>query len=318
MAAVTASGQNLVQVHAMATALGLTLIPKDVLLMEIGRAIGRRMVKRVGDKVYQMLTCTLPYFPRQLLRETIPVACVMEDTTKSMRWELATTSEVAEVLGPLLQRSGYVCAGSTKAFRTKSERVIRVVAKLMSPFEISHEVSSFGVERCYLNGMYVLVTQDGEMHFPKDNERRELSVSLKERVELRAAVKKDLMELGESGQPLSPNWWRQLGKEDKATEVELLLANPTWRGGPRKPQKACAPRQPRVSREAFEIEAIVGEKRGRRKTNIMYLVRWSGYDPTWEPWRINGQVGDPIETWEPAQRLRGTAALEAWRIAASQ
>lgn len=302
------------QLQSMAADQGLVLMRKDVLLVEVGRAIGRRMVKRSGDQIYQMLTCALPYFPRELLREIIPLACVKEQTTMSMHWELATESEVAETLGPLLQRSGYVCKGSTKAFRSKSERVIRVVAKLMSPFEITHEVSKSGAETCYLNGMYALVTQDGEYHFPKDNDRRELSVTLEERKSLRAAVKNDMLQLGQSGQPLSPSWWRQeLGNEEKAKEMELLLANPT-----RKHREPSVPRQPRVSREVFDIEAIVDQKRGKSKTQLMYLVCWLGYDPTWEPWRINGQPGDPIETWEPAQRLRGTTALEAWKMTSSQ
>lgn len=301
----------------MAAAQRLTLISKDTLLLELGRAIGRRMVKRQGGQIYQMIACTLPYFPRDVLREIIPTPCMKEDSVKSAHWELRTVAEVAEVLGPVLRRSGYNCAGSTKAFKTRSERVIRVVAKLMCPFEISHEVSPCGVERCYLNGMYVLATQDGELHFPKDNQRRELSVTPGEQVELRKGVNAEVMQLGEEGLPLSPSWWRQLGNEERAKQVEHLLANPAWCCG-RKERKAAASRHRRVSQETFEIESIVGEKRSRGKVKMMYLVRWAGYDVTWEPWRISGQPGDPIETWEPARRVSGTAALEAWIISRSQ
>lgn len=306
------------KLRAMAAARRLALMSKDTLLLELGRAIGRRMIKRTGGHIYQMLSCTLPYFPRELLQEILPTVCVKENTEKSMQWELRTVAEVEQILGPVLRRSGYVCVGSTKAFRTKSERVIRVVAKLMSPFEITHEVSSFGVERCYLNGMYVLVTQDGELHFPKDNQRRELIVAMEEQMALRKGVKMEMIQLGQEGQPLSPSWWRQLGNEEKAKEVELMLANPAWRQGGRKERKAAAPRQRGVSQEVFEIDSIVGEKRSHGKTKIMYLVRWAGYDVTWEPWRINGQPGDPIETWEPPQRLRGTRALEVWKTTRSQ
>lgn len=306
------------QSRAMAAAQHLSLVSKDTLLVEMGRSIARRMVKRTGAHIYQMLTCSLPYFPRDLLREIIPQTCVKEETAKIIHWELTTVTEVEQVLGPILEKSGYVCVGSTKAFRSKSERVIRVAAKLMCPFEITHQVSGFGAERCYLNGMYTLVTQDGEMHFPKDNQRRELAVPMEEQLALRKGVKAEMSEIGQQGYPLSPSWWRQLGNEVKATEAEQLLASPTACRMRKGQKKTAAPDHRRVSQETFEIESIVGEKRGRGKMKIMYLVRWAGYDASWEPWRINGQLGDPIETWEPAQRLTGTAALEVWRTTRSQ
>lgn len=303
---------QLARLRTMAAAHHVALVSKDALLVEMGRAIARRMVKRTGAHIYQMLTCSLPYFPRDLLREMIPQTCLKEDTTKVMHWELTTVTEVEQVLGPVLQKSGYVCMGSTKAFRSRSERVIRVAAKLMCPFEITHQVSGFGAERCYLNGMYMLVTQDGEMHFPKDNQRRELAIPIEERLALRNGVNAEMSEIGQQGHPLSPTWWRQLGNEVKATEAEQLLASSAPARRLRKGQKA-APLHRRVSQESFEIGSIVGEKRSSGKVKIMYLVQWAGYDASWEPWRISGQVGDPIETWEPAQRLRGTAALEVWR-----
>lgn len=88
------------KLKAMATAQGLTLVPKDTLLLELGRrAIGCRMVKRTRGHIYQMfLACTLPYFPRDLLWETLPMECVKEDTEKRVQWELRTVAEVAEML----------------------------------------------------------------------------------------------------------------------------------------------------------------------------------------------------------------------------
>ena len=29
-----------------------------------------------------------------------------------------------------------------------------------------------------------------------------------------------------------------------------------------------------------------------------YLVEWEGYDPSWEAWRIQGEPGTPLCTWE--------------------
>lgn len=305
----TSNDRCMMKLRAMASAHRHVLFPKDKLLVELGQAIGRRMVKRSGEQIYQMLTCTLPYFPKEVIQEAFPAHSMRVESRSKTRWELTSSLEVAQSLGPLLQRSSYICAGSTKAFRTPSERVIRVVAKLMAPFEISHEVAKNGTERCYFNGLYALVTQDGEFHFPKDNQRRELSVTPEERASLRLAVIADMEVLGRAGHPLSPNWWRQLGDENKAMLVERQLTSNATRS--RMGARGARPR--RVTTESYDIEAITGEKKGKGKGQTMYLVRWAGYHETWEPWRLSGQPGDPIETWEPAQRLRETEALHAWK-----
>ncbi|KAL1528356.1 hypothetical protein AB1Y20_009709 [Prymnesium parvum] len=142
----------------LASTLNYSLVPKDALLLELGQGVAKRMVKRRGDDVYQMLAFNLPYFPRELLKETFPASSVIEESQKRLCWVLQTPAEMAS-LTPLLGRSSSCCAGLTKAFQSASERVIRVVAKLMPPFEIMHEVSANGVERCYLNGMYLLATE---------------------------------------------------------------------------------------------------------------------------------------------------------------
>lgn len=65
------------------------------------------------------------------------------------------------------------------------------------------------------------------------------------------------------------------------------------------------------------IDAIVDEELPSARVWHRYLVRWKGYDPAWEAWRIpgRGSPGDPIESWEPATSLQGTAALERWEAA---
>lgn len=96
--------------------------------------------------------------------------------------------------------------------------------------------------------------------------------------------------------------------------AEKCLADPT---GSRRTRDSAAHHR-RVSKESFEIDMIVSEKKGQGKSKtVFYLVRWAGYDVTWEPWRVTGQPGDPIETWEPSQRLRGTEALQKWRATTS-
>ena len=80
-------------------------------------------------------------------------------------------------------------------------------------------------------------------------------------------------------------------------------------------QAPDAPVSRRVRKPAlakFDIEMIVKEE--RRSKARWFLVRWEGYHPSWEAWRINGQRGEPVETWEPLTTVQGTQALESWQM----
>ena len=68
-----------------------------------------------------------------------------------------------------------------------------------------------------------------------------------------------------------------------------------------------APGKQRRRADSYEIEKILQEQRG------WYLVRWSGYHASWEAWRLSGEVGSPLETWEQLRSLKNTEAMAAWR-----
>ena len=55
-------------------------------------------------------------------------------------------------------------------------------------------------------------------------------------------------------------------------------------------------KQPRFTKESFEVEQILAQKKVSSKAKVLYLVRWVGYDPSWEALRISGSRGDPIDT----------------------
>ena len=59
-----------------------------------------------------------------------------------------------------------------------------------------------------------------------------------------------------------------------------------------KPPKESGKRRQRS--DVFEPERILSEEEG------WLLVRWRGYHPSWEAWRIPGMgnPGDPVDTWE--------------------
>ena len=100
--------------------------------------------------------------------------------------------------------------------------------------------------------------------------------------------------------PLSAAWLRQLGDEAKAQMTEAKMHNMT--AVPLPP-----PGKRRQRADLYEIETIVEEQRG------WYLVRWAGYHPSWEAWRISGAVGTPVETWEQARIVKNTEGMRAWR-----
>lgn len=215
--------------------------------------------------------------------------------------------EVLAAFGSHFEATGRMCAGLTLGLQTASEAVIRVVATMMAGVEISHVPLARGVERLYINFLYILADETGEIHPPKDANRVEMALLPADEAELRRRILLDVARMGEMGHPLSPGFWRQLGREDKALETEALLQNENApaRLLTRGTKQVTRPALKR-ERESFEVESIVSQK-GR-----YYLVRWAGYHPTWEPWRIQGDVGTAIETWEPWEKLKETEAMREW------
>ena len=67
--------------------------------------------------------------------------------------------------------------------------------------------------------------------------------------------------------------------------------------------------------ETFQIAEILEEHRTAGRAKMWYLVRWEGYRQEWEAWRIRGDVGSPLETWEPLSHVRGTEAFQRWQAA---
>lgn len=206
--------QEIDQMLSLAAKHGYVCQATDILIAELATSIGARMIQRLGANVYQMGAYSLPSFPKELAEKLFPEECVIFQDSTTTTWKLATPSQV-NCLGSLLNRSGYVCAGSTKAFRAQSQPVIRVVARLLQDIEISHVVLQDGRPRLYVNFPYVLATEDGEIHWPKDSKRREIAYSEEEEAELREELFADLLQLAELGHPLSPGFCRLLGREEK-------------------------------------------------------------------------------------------------------
>jgi hypothetical protein len=80
-------------------------------------------------------------------------------------------------MGELLHENSKMAAGLTRALQTPSESVVRVVATLVPPATISWVRLPSAAERLYVNLMYALADHNSDIHFPKDENLRELSVS---------------------------------------------------------------------------------------------------------------------------------------------
>lgn len=130
---------------------------------------------------------------------------------------------------------------------------------------------------------------------------------------MREHILTDTREMAEKGFDLSPEFFRQLGKEDKALRMEARLANLQHQMAGATLARAQGEAPKRIRADAYAIDCIVAERRHGPKR---FRVRWEGYHPSWEAWREEGQgqVGQgPLETWEPGRLLRNTEAFQRWR-----
>ena len=313
---------------ALAVRQGFVCLPLEELTKEVAMAVASRMIPARGTAVYQMVTATLTSIPLQVLESCFPSDLKTEETGQTTQWRVTTIPALASLMTPLLQRSNFVCAGATRAWRALSQPVIRNVASLVPDLEVAHVRLASGLSRLYLNGMYAVVSEHGEVFWPKDNNRREIFFTEEVEADLKEQVLRDVRALADRGEPLAAGWWRQMGDESKALEVEWRLANPQAHRKavrellrpprvPREPRAKKAPRRTRFTKETFEIDKILAEKRVSTKEKVIYLVRWLDYNPDWEPARASGTFGGPMETWEPRLLLARTQALQDWKAAAA-
>ena len=92
--------------------------------------------------------------------------------------------------------------------------------------------------------------------------------------------------------------------EDKATEMEALLAQPQ--------NRAQRIKQPALKSTTFVIAEILEEVQTEGRAKAWYLVRWEGYQPDWEAWRIHMERrdrrkrrGNPCATCIGRRRISG-------------
>jgi len=92
--------KDLSTMRAIAAAHNFSVVSNEKLLLELGQAIGKRMMKRRGNEVYQMLAFHLPYFPRTLLESILPKETVVEESGTKIAWVLGCLKDLRGAYGP--------------------------------------------------------------------------------------------------------------------------------------------------------------------------------------------------------------------------
>lgn len=296
----------------LARSLGYALTPLQKIKKEVGLAIATRMRRSVGTHVYQTVNMCLHSIPRQAIIQLLDAQYLTPSNTQrgTMTWKANTMADIVKMVSPFLcEASTFCCAGASRVLMTKSEKVVRLVSMLIPSVEFTHTETTRGVDRLYVDFQYVVADHTGELHKPKDQNRNEVALARALENKIRKQLLSDLRKLGELGAPLSPQFWRQLGQEQKAQEAEATLFYAAEHQNQLQLQ--------RVRKTSREIE-MIRDMRTIQDRRVQYLVEWKGFHPSWEAWRANGPggaLGTPLLTWEDGEALQNTVALAAWKQA---
>ena len=291
------------QFTQMASAFGLVLSPMAKWERAIGHAIASGLRARTGEFIYQSAAIRMPEVPRDVLPQLFGTPTASSATELIYMFESA--SSAAEGFSSVMAKSDMQTAGASRSLQKPSEPVMRVIATMMGGAQVRHVTAGSGSEILYINFLYALITGEGELHPPKDSSRREMLLQEPEVAELRQTALSDVLMLTQQGVKVSPAWWRQLGDERMAQVTEAHMANLE---SLRQAAAASGGAVRVPARETYEIERVVGEKRGWVK------VQWAGYHPSWEAWRTEGEgsVGDPVVSWERRKAVCNTIAYRTW------
>ena len=303
----TQAQMEVAEMHRLAALHGFACQPFKDHSKSFALEVAARLKPRRAAELYQVASFSLKGFPRSAAENLFSHVNPRVQTEKEITWEADTVEEVAAMMSDLFDRFVPHGAGLTKAIRPPSESAVSVVATLCPPFVCSCVKMPRGV-MLYVNYLYVLATDQGVIHPPKDSQRREIALMPNLLTALRVRVMQDVLSLSQRYEPLTSAFWQQLGMPARAAAVAAG-------GGP------AMPRPPRERTalpqfERYEIECVLETEHLRGGWWVR--VRWAGYDPSWEAWRLSGVVGSPIETWEPLRLVCRTQAWHDWQEAATQ
>jgi hypothetical protein len=262
---------------------------------ELVTMIAKHLAPRLGDP--QVASFTFPIISMRGLVETLGQPS--QETGEGYIWKLETAAAIRASLSRTLSKFSKELKvhGLSKPLQNPSENYVRMIATLLPTLEIHVESDGFSMDRLWVNMMNIIIDEAGEIHPPKNLDRREFVMDKALADEMMATAHADLRAMHAAGVNLSPNFLRQIGEEEAARELE---------------RAATATQVKQVMEQTHLIEDILEERKSSGKARSWFKVRWQGYHPSWEAWRIEGEPGTPLVTWEPMCNVMGTEALKKW------
>ena len=262
---------------------------------ELVTMIAKHLASRLGDP--QVASFTFPIISMRGLVETLGQPS--QETGEGYIWKLETAAAIRASLSRTLSKFSKELKvhGLSKPLQNPSENYVRMIATLLPTLEIHVESDGFSMDRLWVNMMNIIIDEAGEIHPPKNLDRREFVTDKALADEMMATAHADLRAMHAAGVNLSPNFLRQIGEEEAARELE---------------RAATATQVKQVMEQTHLIEDILEERKSSGKARSWFKVRWQGYHPSWEAWRIEGEPGTPLVTCEPMCNVMGTEALKKW------
>jgi G:T-mismatch repair DNA endonuclease (very short patch repair protein) len=304
------------RIAALAYDAGYVIKSLESFREDLGAAIATRMRTRSRKYMWQTSSFSVHDFPREALL-SLPEGLKTQDSPNLLQYNADSMAQVEELAASILRCTKSV-RGLTRLLKKPSEPAARLVATL-SALTLTWKKPQQLRSRPALvvDLQFVISTQHGEVHPPKDSSRREMHVSDAIMTMWRRKILADIKLHAEMGSRLAAGYWRQVGNFEMARQVDA--------GGEarlKRVRKATpAPRRVRWTPAArFEVDAILEMR--EEAAGKMLKVRWAGYHPSWEVFRQEGEGkrGDPVLTWEPEAEMLHTDAYKEWleRSAASR
>lgn len=134
--------------HALAAELGFFCTPATCYLKDLAGSIASSIRPRSGSAIYQSVAITLHNVPLQFCHQTFMFA-TQEPETKpgTTMWEIPGMDATLQVFGYIFGAATPSCSGASKALRSPSEFVVRVIGTIMSGAVISHVQYPRGVTK---------------------------------------------------------------------------------------------------------------------------------------------------------------------------
>ena len=200
-------------VHAFLAANGQCAQELSKSRRELIHELQARMVFRTSENVYQAPACTIPLFGRSHAVAFFANLPRQVDTKEVVTWDVSDPDLIAPLLTPFTDAHAN-CIGQSKAMGcTKLNPFVNVVSTLFNM--VASSVCRGGRDLMYVNALYILMNDVGEIDYPKTKEKRPIAMSWEDEQRLRTIVQRDLESMAQADFALSSAFLRMLGEEWK-------------------------------------------------------------------------------------------------------